>query len=238
MSVAHRARLLLRRAGVDVQRFPAESVEFQSMRTLVAAGADLLLDVGAHHGQFVVDSRAAGCMVPAVSFEPGTQAFARLQQRVRRDRHWQAVNAAVDIAEGRAVLHLAGNAGASSSLLAMLPLHSTAARDADYVGSEVTQVVRLDQWLAHNRPAAKRLAVKLDVQGAERAALISLGSRLEDVVWLRVEMSVLPLYEGSWDWLAASGWLTSRGFRLVAVLPGFTNPVDAHMLQFDAVFTR
>lgn len=208
------------------------------MRTLVSAGPDLVLDVGAHHGQFVLDARAAGCDAAAVSFEPGSKAYAVLSGRVRSLPSWSAVRAAVGRNPGIASLNVAGNAGASSSLLPMLALHQAAAPDAVYIGTEPVEVVRLDDWLHDNRPQARRLALKIDCQGTEQSVLEGLDKRLADVVWLRVELSIRPLYEGSWNWLTASRWLTEQGFHAVGLLPGFSDPSTGEMLQFDGVFTR
>ena len=131
-------------------------------------GVDLVVDVGANEGQWARELRAEGYKGTIVSFEPLLAAHARLTQAARDDAAWIVHRRALGDHDGEGRLNVAGNAGASSSLLTMAESHERAAPDARYVGHETVSVSRLD---AVDLPAGQRLMLKLDVQGAERAVL-------------------------------------------------------------------
>lgn len=64
------------------------------------------------------------------------------------------------------------------------------------------------------------------------------GNLPSDVVALRLELSLVPLYEGAWQWVDAMEWLANEGFEAVGIVPGFTDPESGRLLQFDGVFVR
>ena len=100
-------------------------------------------------------------------------------------------------------------------------------------------VTRLDEWFDVRGASWERVALKIDTQGFERQVLEGTGVLLhENVVSVQLELSLVPLYERSWLWDQAAAWLTVRGFSLVGVTPGFSDPTTGRLLQFDAVFTR
>lgn len=238
MTLAHRMRLALRKAGVDVARWPQSDSRHRLHRALFSVGPDVLLDVGANDGGFVQSVRAFGYQGPAVSFEPSTLAFAKLQRAAESDPDWQAERIGLGDQDTAAVLNVAGNQQASSSLLPMLELHRQAAPDASYVAEEKIEVVRLDTWMQRSRRDWQRMALKLDVQGFDKQVLAGAEATLPRIASVQIELSARHLYEGDWLWDEAAQWLAGKGFSLAGLAPGFTDERTGQMLQFDAVFVR
>lgn len=236
MSVLHRLRLAARQFGLDVQRWPTRGPEYACYSAFVSADPDVVLDVGANDGGFARQLRSFGYTREIVSFEPGSSAFDRLQASARRDPHWQVVRSALGEAHGHLKLNIAGNQGASSSPLRMLPTHEVAAPGSAYVGAELVAVQRLDNWFAAQGRAWTRPALKIDAQGFERYVLAGSGDLLSRLVSVQLELSVVQLYGESWLWDEASLWLQERGFRLAGVAPGFVDQESGIQLQFDGVF--
>lgn len=239
MTLLHLARLAAQQAGLDFTRYPESSPDYQAFRALTSASPDVILDVGANDGGFARQCRRFGFQDDIESFEPGSQAYARLAAEAARDPRWNAYRLGLGDRSGELTLHVASNAGASSSVLTMLPAHQEAAPEALFVSEEMVKVNRLDEWFDVRRGPWERVALKIDTQGFERQVLEGAGQLIDEkVVSIQLELSLVPLYEGSWLWDEAAAWLMVRDFRLVGVTPGFSDPATGRLLQFDGVFTR
>lgn len=238
MPALHRMREISRRFGIDVARYPRTAPEYGAFRALVSPDPDVILDVGANDGGFARQARRFGFRSLLVSFEPGNSAFKRLQHAARKDPKWLVYDLALGQRDERTVLNIAGNDGASSSVLPMLPAHTDAAPGSAYVAHETVRMLRLDDWYAQQNASWARPALKIDVQGFERHVLEGASRVLDEIVAIHLELSLERLYAGSWLWDEAVEWLTSHRFALAAVSPGFSDPRSGRMLQFDGVFLR
>jgi hypothetical protein len=77
------------------------------------------------------------------------------------------------------------------------------------------------------------------VQAFEKQVLTGGGSTVnEHVIGMQLELSFIPLYEGSMLIREALDLVYSLGFVLTGLLPGFTDPRDGRMLQADGIFFR
>jgi FkbM family methyltransferase len=238
MSLLHTARTTAQRFGLDVTRFPTGVPEFQVARLLAHHRVDAVLDVGANTGQYGATLRACGYTGRIASFEPIGGLYRSLQRRTAGDPGWTAWNCALGDASGPATINVAGNAGASSSLLPILDQHVRAAPDAAYVGTEQIEVRRLDTLWPRLTEAGERVFLKLDVQGFERRVLAGAGDRLKDCVGVQLEVSLVPLYEGGMLYAEAMAWAAEQGFTLMQILPGFTDGGSGRMYQCDVVLFR
>jgi len=228
----------VRRLGVDVSRFPDEDQEYRAFRALMSSNPRTLIDVGANRGQFALTSRRFGFDGLIVSLEPGTAAYADLRSVSARDPLWEVHQLAAGASTGTATLHVAGNQGASSSLLPMLDRHMDAAPNSRYVRSETVPIVRLDDPALRSTTKWIKPALKIDAQGFEQQVLAGCGDWLNSVVAIRIELSLVPLYDRSWLWRDAASWLESRGFNLAGIAEGFSDPRSGRLLQIDGVFLR
>jgi FkbM family methyltransferase len=222
---------LARRGGLELLRFnPTNSLDAARPLVLRDQGIDLAVDAGANEGQWARGLREGGYRGAIVSFEPLSSAYARLSAAAAGDAGWSVRRVALSDGDGEAELHVAGNEGASSSLLAMRPAHETFAR---YVGTERVPLARLDDV---ELPAGERLLLKLDVQGAERAVLAGAGRTLERVRVVECELSFVELYEGQalFEELVA----LLGGFDLWGLRPALADPVSGRLLQADGLFVR
>lgn len=238
MSTLHKLKLLSRRVGLDVGRFPQEAAGYGLYRSLTSAGPNTILDVGANDGGFARLIRAFGCTANIVSFEPLQEVADRLRANASRDPGWHVLQLALGDCNEERQINVAANNGASSSLLAMAQRHRSASPTAVYVGKERVTVRRLEDVAAEHKGSWGSVALKVDTQGFERAVLEGAGTFLSEVVAVQLELSVAELYEGAWKWQEAVNWLRGRGFELRAVDPGFCDVNTGEMLQFDGVFAR
>jgi FkbM family methyltransferase len=200
-----------------------------------ALGIDLVIDVGANRGQFGLEIRRAGFGGRIVSIEPLADAHRHLARMAARDERWTVIQSAVGPAAGRATIHVAANAGASSSFLPMLELHNRAAPSARYIAEESVEVGVLDELVSSQVGRDDIILTKIDVQGYELQVLAGGPVTLARSSLVQLEMSLLPLYEGAPTFEGVLEFMGRHGFRLVGIEPGFADRTGV-LLQADGIF--
>jgi FkbM family methyltransferase len=237
MGVKSELRRGLRRLGLEVSRYRGDPYGAFRQRFLDHYQVDLVIDVGANSGQYGEGVRACGYRGRILSFEPVTAARTRLEACAGDDDLWAVSAKALGSVTGAAKINVAGNGAMSSSLLPMLAAHSSASPGADYVGTEDVEVCRLDE-LTDMIGAARRIHLKLDVQGLEGEVLDgarALGSRIAGI---EMELSFVPLYEGGLLYREAFERMADTGYTLKQLFPGLTDYRTGALLQADAIFYR
>lgn len=164
---------LLRRFGYDVQRYgPHRDPLRRFQEAMRRQSVTTVLDVGANTGQFGQRLRINGFEGHIYSFEPLSDAHAKLTTVARRDPLWTvAPRCAVGSAGGIAYINIAANSQ-SSSILPMLGRHSAGDPRSSYIGKEAVQVITLDDFL-ETLPNVN-MALKIDTQGYEAHVLAGL----------------------------------------------------------------
>lgn len=209
------------------------------VKQLESLNVSVVFDIGSNTGQYAASLRKAGYQGRMVSFEPLSQPFATLEKRASKDPLWECRRHALGDVDGTVSVNIAGNAAQSSSVLPMLKSHQDAFPPANYVGVEDVAVYRLDSVASQILRPTDVTFLKIDVQGFEKQVLAGSASTLADsCVGMQLELSFLPLYEGSMLIPEALEWAYSMGFRLTGLLPCFVDPRDGRMLQADGVFLR
>lgn len=231
-------RRIVRTAGFDWVRFlPGAHPVARRMKILADERIDLVLDIGANVGQFGHEMRSIGYGGRIESFEPIPDVFDKLRDAAAGDPKWKVHNLALGPRAADVMLNVSANTF-SSSVLGMLPAHERAAPESAYVRKVQVRQVRLDDLWAALRAGAARPMIKLDVQGYEHEVFAGAATALSEARLVQVEMSLVPLYEGSPVHTRTCDFLRDRGYRLVSVEPGFADPVSGHLLQMDGIFLR
>lgn len=233
-SAYKRVRRYFRRFGIDVGRWPSEQLGLYRTRVVTSNHVDLVLDVGANDGGYGVELRDFGYQGRIISFEPLEAARRRLESR--RDPHWTVLPYAVGERSGAMDLNVAGNGGASSSLLPMLARHYDVAPDSRFVGKQHVEVQRLDQVWDRLDLHANNPFLKIDVQGYEGQVLTGAGRLLDQMIGVRIELTFAPLYDGGSLWQETIAFLEEYGYFLARIDPGFTDTDTGTMLQCDGTF--
>nr|WP_313901997.1 FkbM family methyltransferase [Mycobacterium tilburgii] len=211
----------------------------QFVKQLESRQVDIVFDIGANSGQYASELRKAAYKGRIVSFEPISWAFSKLQRNASKDRLWDCHRYALGDSDGTISINVAGNAGASSSILPMLKSHQDAFPPANYVGTEEVSMRRLDSVASKFLRSGDLAFLKIDVQGFEKQVIAGGTSVINDhIIGLQIELSFLPLYEGGMLIREALDLVYSMGFTLTGLLPGFIDPRDGRMLQADGIFFR
>jgi FkbM family methyltransferase len=229
---------LARTVGFDIVRHPGPATTGgRRMMQMRSHGVDLVVDVGANIGQYAKDLRADGYRGAMISIEPLPEAYDVLARTARADRSWRTINCAIGRVPGMAIIHVAENS-VSSSMLPILQSHVAAAPTSQVVGSVDVPVRTLDTVLDEAAGGAEHVFVKVDTQGFELEVLEGAAGRLDDVVGVEVEMSLVPLYKDAPTMPALVEWLERHGFWLGDLTPEFADPNTGRLLQVNGLFFR
>jgi FkbM family methyltransferase len=233
-----RVRALARRFGFDIVRYDAISHPLARRKQILdSSNINLVLDVGANTGQYALQMREIGYKGRIVSFEPMTSAFEKLRAVANEDALWDVMNCALGDQEGTAEINIAGNSY-SSSLLNMLPAHVKSEPTSEYVGKETITVTTLDAVFPTLAKPSDNVYLKIDTQGFEEHVLKGAEAALGTINTIQLEMSLTPLYEDELLFNEMYRLLYEKGYRLLAVEPGFTDTRTGQLLQLDGVFQR
>lgn len=231
---------LARSLGIDLRRYNVQTSEAAKMQLLLAYhNIDLVFDVGANIGQYAKLLREFGYSGRIVSFEPLSSAYSQLKAVSKKDPLWEiAPQAAIGNQEGEITINIAGNSY-SSSALPMLDAHLESAPESAYSGSETVKLSRLDT-LAKNyiKSETKSIFLKIDVQGLEKQVLEGATAILPSIKGIKLELSLVPLYEGQVLFKEMIDIVEKLGYELYGIEPGFTAEKTGRMLQMDGIFFK
>lgn len=232
-------RALLRTLGFDVVRYSRTSsaADARRIQALNDTQVNVVLDVGASVGNYATKLRQSGYRGRILSFEPLSESYEKLAASSRHDSAWQTFNAAIGERDGSASINVSARS-TSSSLLDMGPLHVAAAPDSAYVRHEQIVVRRLDTILDGIVRPDDRLYLKMDVQGYEASVLAGARETLATTQVIEVEVSTVPLYDGSVLCAQMIQAIGELGFRLVSWEDVLTDPKTGYVLQADCIFVR
>jgi FkbM family methyltransferase len=207
--------------------------------SLKRRGVSVVLDVGANVGQFADDIRKAGYTGRIVSFEPLSDAYAKLVIAAQGDHLWTvAPRCALASRSGVAEINIAANS-VSSSILDMLERHVANDPKSAYVGREAVTTTTLDEFLDRNPDVASAaIALKLDTQGYEAQVLAGLDKWSSNVEVIMTEISLVGLYEGETTFVELYRMIEARGYRCISIEPACTDAHTYEVLQVDAIFER
>ena len=231
---------LSRSLGIDLKRYNVQTSEAARMQQLLDYHKiDLVLDVGANVGQYAKSLRDLGYSGRIVSFEPLSSAYSQLKAVSKKDPLWEiAPQTAIGNQEGEIIINIAGNSQ-SSSALPMLDAHVQSAPESAYSGSETVKLSRLDTLAKdYIKSETKSIFLKIDVQGLEKQVLEGATAILPLVKGIKLELSLVPLYEGQVLFKEMIDIIEKLGYELYGIEPGFTAEKTGRMLQMDGIFFK
>lgn len=239
ISVRHKIRKLLWRFGCDISRYAPTSHPVARLQQLLTSfRIDTVLDIGANSGQFAEFLRNDLYYANRIiSFEPLSSAFEVLKSKADRDPYWDTLNIALGDTEELREINIAGNSY-SSSLLDILPSHLKSAPDSIYCGKEKVEVKKLDSIFDSLCNKKSIVYMKIDTQGFENEVLKGAENVLEKINSVQMEMSLVPLYKGELLFNELYKLMKDKGYNLIAILPGFSDPKSGQLLQIDGIFHR
>jgi FkbM family methyltransferase len=228
-----------RRGWAPVQKqlwefFSAEQVTWLLENT----GVNLVIDVGANHGQFAGRLRKAGYRGRIASFEPGSRHFAKLAEAAEGDPLWSVHHCALGAEEGEAELHL--TEGPLSSLQEASTFGKEWSSKIAEATTETVQVRTLGSMLDELSQGLDpvRAFLKMDTQGFDHHVFAGAGKILDRVVGLQSELSSLALYDGAPMLTDQLRVYEDAGFETIGIYPVARDGKTLRVIEFDLVMVR
>lgn len=195
---------------------------------------DLLLDVGAHQGQFSVMAHHIRPRVSIVAYEPQSAAAAVFRAVLSGAGNVTLHQIALGDAEADAEINISRRTD-SSSLLPTSEELPRLFKNTKHHAKERIRVARLDSFPKHWHHA-ERAFLKIDVQGLELQVLQGAPEALKHCAYVYVECSHVELYRGQALFDDVKTFLEQRGFRVTKRLN--EDVIEGKLIQADYLFER
>jgi len=196
----------------------------------------LVVDVGAHRGQFSLAARLYCPQAQIIAFEPLPGPAAIFRRVFAQDRLTTLHQCAIGTQNGPAMMQVSKHDD-SSSLLRITELQTQIFSGTDVDHVESVAVGRLTDYVS---PADLQVPslLKIDVQGFELEVLKSAVPLLPYFTRICIEGSFVHLYEGQALAHEIIGFISSFGFRLTTFYFPRIRPGTDVVLQGDMLFEK
>jgi FkbM family methyltransferase len=201
---------------------------------LQACDYDLLLDIGAHQGQFTLIALHTKPGIKIVAYEPQSGAADTFRKVISESGSVTLHQLALGESEGHAEINISRRTD-SSSLLPTSEELPKLFKDTEHHAKEQVRVARLDGFPEHWQEA-RRAFVKIDVQGLELQVLQGATEALKHCAFVYVECSHVELYQGQALFDEVNAFLEGNGFQKTKRLN--EDIVDGRLIQADYLFER
>ena len=227
--------LIFKKLGIKISKYTDPGY----IKIINNSGVTVVLDVGANSGQFGKILREHGYENKIISFEPTKVAHQNLVKSSLKDNYW-IVHQRVAIGnENKKVrINVAGNNGESSSILQMDQTHKESAPHALYIGEEDVDQITIDSIFEKYIKKNDKIMLKIDVQGYEDRVLDGIKNNIEKIHLIKLEMSLVNLYQGDKLFHYYISRLELLGFKIWDLEPGHRKKSNGRLLQFDALFVK
>jgi FkbM family methyltransferase len=229
---------IFQKTGYDFIRYLPDNFQSLKKRNLILSeGIDLVVDVGAHHGDYVMELRDSGYTGRVISFEPLSQSFEILQRRAQKDGNWLCIQSALGAEVSKSDIFISGRI-TSSSLLRMGKNHLDAAPDSAVVSKEIVDVKPLEFFLGDIIQPRERIFLKVDVQGYEMHVLRGANKLMKQIMAMEIELSFVPLYKDAPGFHDVLEYLEKQNYILLSLKNVLNDPNSGRLLQVDGLFRK
>jgi FkbM family methyltransferase len=222
----------LNRFGLEIRR---ASLNRNVMDFITDRDVDVVLDVGANVGQFAETLRAKGYHRDIISFEPIPEVYKILAAKAAADDHWKVNNFALGAKPERTTINVSDLSVYSS----ILPSTAAAADFDDAAVVTHTQMIEVRTLDDVFPSISGTTLLKVDTQGYERQVLEGGRRVLPMLKGVLMELPIIHLYEGTWQFHEAIEFMADAGFVLAQIHPVNYHPADeVSLVEVDCLFRR
>jgi len=230
-------KLILRKLNLRLSRYDDSFPRY--LKAIESLNINLIFDVGANEGQFAKEVIHSGYQGRVISFEPTDEAYKKILRYSKKYDRWLLHDkVAIGDTPAKVEINVAGNFGASSSILNMKNIHKDAAPSSGYTHKEHVKQVTFDSIFDFYFTDGDICLLKIDVQGYEDQVLKGALDSINRIEAIKIECNIVSLYEGDKNYKYFFDLLEGKGFKLFDIEPGFFNSESGQLLQFDALFVR
>ncbi len=232
--------MLRRRCRLEVVRIRTDPSQPETLLGLrldnlfSSLGVSLVLDVGAHQGEYASFLRRDGYTGRIISFEPIASNYEVLQQRAHGDELWETLNVALGSEDGEGQINVTNSTVFSSFHQPNAYALSEFGNHADVDHVERVTVRRLDSLLPELARPGDQTFLKMDTQGWDLEVLEGASGVLGCIKALQSEVSMLPIYGRMPNLEESLGRFRELGFSVAGLFP-VTYDSSQRVVEFDCV---
>jgi FkbM family methyltransferase len=238
ISAKNAIKRTLRHFGYDLVRYPYRETYGEHIKELlVKLDIDLVLDVGAHHGEYALFLREIGYLGRIISFEPIAVNFDVLAQCCAHDPNWQAHNLALGSEDADRSMNVMGN----SFLNSFLTPSEVTWLDGNIVKRiDKVSVRRLDGLFDQmlNDTGTHNVFLKMDTQGWDLEVLRGAGACISRIGAVQSEVPLKAIYKGMPSFLDVIAECTRLGLEITGMFPVSRDTNNLAIVEFDCVMAR
>ena len=193
---------------------------------------DVVIDVGANHGQFGNLLRSIGYQGQILSFEPTKKSFEILSQASSADARWKIYP--LGLADKKMTKKI--NVFASSdfnSLLQPSDMGKTSFKSKlKKLRTESINIETLNSVLTQHALMDKRIFLKMDTQGYDLHVFKGASKYYSNISCLLTEISFQPIYQKMSDYHEAIAFYEKKGFSVSDLYP-VSRQKDSSIIEMD-----
>jgi FkbM family methyltransferase len=202
---------------------------------------DCVIDVGANTGQFAESLRDFGYEKEIISFEPVQDCYEKLLERSRKYKSWTvAERCAIGEKDGTVDMNITADS-VFSSVLKISDWHSKLKPYSKIIKTEEVSLSKLDTVVKKyvKNFENKRILLKIDTQGYEQQVLEGASELLKDVVGIKIEIPLAPIYEDvGFTFYKTLNFLEKEGFYPYSFNNEGVNLKTGRVNTIDGLFIR
>jgi FkbM family methyltransferase len=222
--------------GFEIIKYPTPELD-RRIKLLKTHNIDTVLDIGANIGQYGSELRNIGFKGTILSFEPTSEAFAKLKKNAQKDVNWKVFNFSLGAFDGEAEINISKNS-VSSSILNDLPQLTESAPEAKFISKEKIKVRKIDSVFQDLELTNKQIYLKIDTQGYENMVIEGAKKSLSLIKGIQIEMALVPTYEGALTYDEMKKKLEKMGFEVHSIESGYYDKKTGKLLEVDGVFMK
>lgn len=195
-----------------------------------------VIDVGANVGQFAVASANLFPGAKIHSFEPVPDTVIKLTKNVSKFKNVKVYPCALGDQKDRIIFNINSDSQVSSALqLSKARLDSFP--DKIVINSIEVEVERLDEVIK-KADFLSPVLLKIDAQGFEDRVIYGAKDLMQDIDYILLEASLVPLYEGELNFMQILELCKLHNFELISPVNWMQSPKDGTVIEMDLLFKR
>ena len=156
----------------------------------------------------------------------------------QKDTNWQVFKRCA-LGENNQISKInISNYSPSSSLFDFTDLHLQAKKNAEMIGNEQVEIIKLDSLENEINLKNKKILIKIDTQGYEAKVLSGAKNILNYCKIIICEVSFKELYKDQKLWTDIINIMILNNFKIRSIENGFFNESTNELLQADMIFIK
>jgi FkbM family methyltransferase len=196
---------------------------------------DILLDVGANHGDF--SKNLINYFKQLHLFEPNDELSKFLYKNFKQNKV-KILNFGLGDTNEKILLNLTNDTGKTlSSIKSQTNELKDNLKNTKITKKLEIQIKRLDQYLETLNIIDEKIFLKIDTQGNDFETLIGLGKYISNINFLKIEMPCIKLYKTNYDHWDIFAYLKQYKFEPVFFEHNYRKK-NGQLIEYDCFFEK